>query len=134
MTTQNSLTRSPHTFLRRVLYADHTVSGLSGLALVAGAAPVARFLGWSTPVVVAEIGVLLLLYSAGLYYTARQATPDRRLVWVAIGLNVAWVLVSVIGVATGWLPLTAGGKWAVLIAADGVAVFAALEFYGLRRN
>ena len=134
MNTQTARIAASPTFLRRVLYADHTMSGLSGLAMVFGAAPIARFLGWSSPAWVVEIGLLLIVYSAGLFYAARQAVPDRRLVWAAIGLNAAWVLASVIIVATGWVPLTVAGKWAVLIVADAVAAFAALEYYGLRRG
>jgi hypothetical protein len=134
MTAAKSLTQSQPTFLRRVLYADHTVSGLAGLAMLIAPGPIARFLGWSQPLVVAEIGVALVLYSALLFFTARQAVPDRRLVWAAIGLNGAWVLASVVLVVTPWVPLTSAGQWAVLIVADGVAVFAVLEFWGLQRK
>jgi hypothetical protein len=134
MTTQAARTPASPTFLRRVLYADHTVSGLSGLALLLGSRPIARFLGLDNPIWVLEIGGLLILYSAGLYLAARQAVPNRRLVWAAIALNAAWVLASLVIVATPWVPLTTAGKWAVLFVADVVAAFGVLEFVGLRRR
>jgi hypothetical protein len=134
MTTSKSLPTVFPSFIQRVLYADHTVSGLSGLAFVAAPAPIARFIGWSDPRWIFATGILLIAFSAGLFFIARQPRPDRRLVWAAVGLNAAWVAASFALVVTGWLPLAPAGKWAVLIVADVVAAFAALEIYALRRG
>lgn len=120
-------------FLRRVIRADGLFSGFSGLLLMAAAAPLAAFLGLSTPWVLAAIGVTLLLYAADLWTIAAQKPISRRLTIAVITADVAWVLASWAIILTGWPALTTPGAWAVAIVSDVVILFAILKYVGLRR-
>ncbi|GAB4431774.1 MAG: hypothetical protein Kow0031_12990 [Anaerolineae bacterium] len=122
------------TFLRRVIRADGLFSGLSGLLLIAAAGPLAAFLGLSAPWVLAAIGVMLLLYSADLWYIAAQRPISHRLTIAAIVADLAWVLASWAIILTGRPALTTPGAWAVAIVSDVVILFAVLKYVGLRRK
>ncbi len=123
-------TDSPR-FLRGALLADGVVSGLSGVVLLALPGTIAAFIGWSSPGILAMLGVALLIYSAALLRNARRETPERAEAAVAVALNIAWVVGS-LGVITAG-GLTTAGNWAVALVADVVLVFAILQVVGLRR-
>jgi hypothetical protein len=133
MAAQTTLHNDGFVFLRRVLQADGLSSGISGAALTFGAGPVGAFLGLETTWVLVLIGILLLVYAAALFYAAAQERIERQFLAAVIALNVAWVIGSGVILLTEWLPLTPGGWWAVAVVADAVAIFAALQYYGLRR-
>ena len=48
-------------------------------------------------------------------------------------MDIAWVVGSALLLFTGWVSFTTAGWWAVLLVADVVALFAILEFVGIRR-
>jgi len=56
-----------------------------------------------------------------------------RLALAFVAMDGLWVVGSAILLAGGWVPLTAAGRWAILIVAAIVALFAVLQYYGLRR-
>ena len=119
-------------FLRRVLYADALTSGVSGVALVAAPALVARAIGLASgAVTVAGVGLLLLAYALWLVTNARRPLPRREEALAAIALNLAWVAGTGVVVAAGWL--SRPGSWAVLAVADVVLAFAVLEIIGIRK-
>jgi hypothetical protein len=128
----SSQERSIH-FLRRVLQADALASGLSGALLIVAAKPLAAFIGVGLPLPLIITGAFLLLYAGGLLQQAAQDSLSRRFVTAVIIINVAWVIGSGLLLLTDLVSLTVAGKWAVALVADLVAVFAGLQFYGLRR-
>lgn len=123
---------SNSTLLRRALLGNSAFSAVSGVALIAGAQPIATFLGLHAPFVLAGTGVVLMLYAASLYRTATQNPIDAREALLAVGLDVAWVIGSALILLGGWLPLTGEGRWTVAIVAEVVAIFAVLQYYGVR--
>jgi hypothetical protein len=102
--------------------------------LTFGAQPAAVFLGLEPAWVLAVIGVALLFYAAALFQTAAREPLNRQLAVTAIVMDAAWVVGSALILFTNWLPLTTAGWWAVAVVADVVAIFAALQFYGLRQG
>jgi hypothetical protein len=78
-------------------------------------------------------GVLLVPWVALLLWTTTRPRPKRGLVLAIVGANVAWV------VASAWLPLsglfspTTLGTGFVIAQAVAVAVFADLQWIGLRQ-
>jgi hypothetical protein len=80
------------------------------------------------------LGIGLLGFAGLLYLTARQRPLGLRQANLIFWLDVAWVVGSALLLATGWAPLTSAGWWAVLVVADVVALFAILEFVGIRRT
>lgn len=131
MTTMSTTKRDG--LLRLALRGNGLFSGLSGLlAIIAGGA-VANFIGAGDAALFAFLGASLVLYALLLAYLASRETLDARLTWAAIGADVLWVLASVAILATDAFGLSTGGRWLVLILADVVAVFAVVQYVGLRR-
>jgi len=120
-------------FLRRVLQANTATSTLMGILFIGLSGTVASFLGLASPAIIVVLGIGLLVFAAGVYWASTQNPTHRQHVLIIFLLDVAWVVGSTIILLTNVIPLTTEGKWAVLFAADAVAVFAALEYYGLRR-
>jgi hypothetical protein len=108
-------------------------SGVSGIALVLLAGPLASLFGLDAPIVFVVIGVGLLPYAAWLFQVTSREPIGRSAVLVAALLDTAWVLGSAVGLLANAFPVSTEGKWLILFAADAVGVFAALEFYALWR-
>lgn len=119
--------------LRGVLQANMIFSGLSGLLLAAAATPLSPWLGVSATWPLVVIGIGLLGFAFLLFQIARQSPIDLRQANIIFWLDVAWVVGSALLLFTGWVSLTNAGWWAVLLVADVVALFAILEFIGIRR-
>lgn len=119
--------------LRNALRANASFSFFSGLILLLGAQPAAQFMGIQEPLVLRFMGIVLVLFAVDLIWIASKDPIDRRLAWAVTLLDVAWVLGSVVILITDLVPLTVAGRWAVALVAEVVAVFAVLEFIGLRR-
>jgi hypothetical protein len=119
--------------LRVALRIDALASAASAaLALLAGSF-LADVLG--TPLsLLWPTGVLLVAWAAALWVVASRSRMNTTAVWAIIALNILWVVDSIVLVAAGWFALTVLGTAFVLIQAAAVAVFADLEFVGLRRT
>jgi len=122
-----------NSLLRHTLRANGVFSGLSGLLFTLAAASITRFIGLPWPAVLIVVGLSLIGYAASLFIASNRAEVDRRAVAVFIALDVAWVVGSGLLLVTAWVPFTAAGKWAIVIIADVVALFALVQVYGLRR-
>ncbi len=124
-----SLSATP---LRALLVFDASTCVALGAVLVAADRFVARITGLP-PALLAEAGLVLLVFAACLAaVVARRAVP-RMAVLAIVDANLAWAVASVVyvvGFADGATPV---GR--ALVAAQGVAVaaLATLEFVALRR-
>lgn len=121
------------TFLRRVLWADAATCLAAGLLMTLGAAPLERHFGLP-PELSRYAGVGLLPFAAFLVYLAARERLKAPVVWAVIALNVLWTADSLLLLVSGWIAPTAAGSAFVLAQALGVALFAALEFVGLRKS
>lgn len=119
-------------FLRRVLLTNATFSALIGALLAVDSALVAPLLGLPGRLLTV-LGVIIVLAAVEMAWFATRPQLDLRFVKLIFALDCAWVLVSIALLLTGLLPLSTGGKWAIGVVADIVALFALLEFLGLRR-
>ncbi|MBI1880412.1 MAG: hypothetical protein HYR94_19715 [Chloroflexi bacterium] len=134
MILQNAAQSAKSTLLRRTLQTNGVFSGLSGIVLIAGATQLTSLLGLDTHLILIVVGVVCILYAASLFFNTTQKFVDPAFAWFAIIVDSTWVLGSLIILFTGWPALTSTGWWAVAIVADIVAVFAILQFVGLRRQ
>jgi hypothetical protein len=126
------VTQTDHSrFLRRSLQLDGVASGLCGAVLLFAAQPISTLFGLSTSGVARVVGGLLLVYAAALLWNASRLTVSRGETLLAVVLNAAWVLGSLVVVVDG--PLTLIGNAAVAAVAAAVLGFAVLEVLGLRR-
>ncbi|MFW6096501.1 MAG: hypothetical protein ACOC9Z_00405 [Chloroflexota bacterium] len=128
-------TTSPQTtpLLQRVMRANALFSAISGAILVFTAPALARLMGIPWPLALTITGVLLLAYGPALWTLAGRADKVAWPGWLAVILDVLWVAGSAGLVFGGWLPLTTAGIWIIVVLADIVAVFAVLQFIGIRR-
>ena len=118
---------------RAALLLDAYTVAPFALIVIAGAQPIAEFLGWDEPLVLVGLGLVFLPYAAMLWLDARRPRFTRRMLWVPIGLNSAWIAASATILATGSPALTTGGSWAVGVVAALVAGIAAVQAVALRR-
>jgi hypothetical protein len=89
-------------------------------------------LGVSPPALLAAVGGGLVLYAAGLFWTARRLPIPDAAAWAAIVLDLGWVVGSVAVIEVGMLsPI---GTGLVALVAAVVLTFAVLQFVGVRQT
>ena len=118
--------------LRFALRLDAAGSGVLGLVELAAAAPLADPLGMTTAGL-RGTGAFLVAYALGLVLLAARPVIPRAAAWAVVVGNTAWVLGSMGAAVAGRDTFTALGVAVVLAQAAAVAVFADLQWLGLRR-
>ena len=121
------------TFLRWTLLADAATCVATGLLMMLGSGQLEQFLGLPAGLL-RYAGVSLLPFAAFLVYLAKRENLSTQGVWTAIVLNTIWTAASLLLLMTGRVALTELGYTFVIAQALGVAVFAGLEFFGLRKS
>ncbi|MBA3805918.1 MAG: hypothetical protein H0X14_09450 [Acidobacteria bacterium] len=121
------------TFLRRVLFADAATCVACGLLLAFGAGRLEQLLG--LPAGLSRYaGLSLLPFAAFLGYLATRENLSQKVVWWVIILNALWTIDSILLLMSGWVAPTGLGAAFIVFQAVGVAMFAALEYFGLRKS
>jgi len=129
MTTSNS----PSRLLRRVLLADAATSGAIGLLMMLGSSLLEQLLG--LPAELSRYaGISLLPFAAFLVYLATRENLSQSAVRAVIVLNALWTAGSILLLLSGWIEPTGLGYAFVIFQAFGVAMFAGLEYLGLRKS
>jgi hypothetical protein len=117
--------------LRSTLVINGVSTVLCGLVLLAVPGTLAELLGVSAPALLAVVGGGLVLYAAGLFWTARRRPIPDAAAWAAIVLDLGWVVGSVALIEVGVLsPI---GTGLVALVAAVVLIFAVLQFVGVRQ-
>jgi hypothetical protein len=118
--------------LERSMIADALITGMTGVALVAGAGLLHELLG--VPVALMRYaGLILIPYAAIVFYWSDPTRLSRPRAWTVIALNLAWVAASVMLLLADWIAPTSLGIAFVLFQAVIVALFAELQYTGLRK-
>lgn len=120
-------------FLQNVLRANAIFSTVSGLVFIFFARSLAELMGITNSMILVGLGVLILPFAVYVYKISTMETFNSKLVWVIIELDLLWVVASAVLLLTNLVPLTTAGKWTVGLSAAIVAVFAVLEYAGLRK-
>ena len=123
-----------HTFFETVTVTFEVI-GVAAMALgiVIAARPLSFLFG--IPVfVLTSVGLVLLPFAAWVGWLARQNSPPRKLVWLLIASNVAWVADSFLLMLSDRMPLTALGSEFIAIQALLTAGITTLEFVAIRRT
>ena len=118
-------------FLRKALMGNALFSTLSGLTILFAQGWVLRILGLASNVNLLILGVGLIVFAVTLVVNARRQQVKRSDAWIAVLMDVAWVLGSYILIFI--VPFSTEGKWVVGVVAELVLVFAVLQFVGIRR-
>lgn len=120
-------------FLRYALIADAAASGATGLLMIAGAGLLEGLLGLPAALT-REAGLLLVPYVAFVAFVGTREHISRTAVQATIALNVIWTVCSVGLLVTDYVAPTALGYAFVIGQAAVVALFAELQFIGLRQS
>jgi hypothetical protein len=118
--------------LRFALRLDAAGSGTLGLLALAAATPLADLLGMTAGELLGT-GAFLVGYALALVLLAARPVIPRAGAWTVVVGNSLWVLGSIGAVVAGRDTFTALGVAVVLAQAAAVAVFADLQWLGLRR-
>ena len=119
--------------LQKTLAINAGFSGLSGLVMSLASQPLARFMGIQEPIQLALVGINLILFSGFLIWLVRQPSTPRALAWSVVAGDLAWVVLSALGLATLPHQLSTGGIFLVLDVASIVAGFALAQIFYLTR-
>ena len=119
-------------WLRTAFKANGAFSALSALVLLFGDGLVAALLGaFDALGEIHFVGVNLAIFAAFLFWLASREHISPRLAVAVIAADLLWVAASWIAIGAG---MTSGqGAWVVAMVADVVALFAVLQYMGLRR-
>src|SRR5262245_4520740 len=101
--------------------------------MMIGAAFLAELLGLPSGLL-RYAGASLLPFAALLIYLTSRKSLSAAAVWAIIVLNVLWTADSLLIVGTGWITPNQLGYTFVTFQALGVAMFAGLEYVGLRKS
>jgi hypothetical protein len=133
-TLKRAKVQAPPSLLRKALIGNATFSGLSGSIFLLASESIATFLGVENPLILTITGIVLIFYAPFLVWLANQNPDPRFLVWLVIELDILWVIGSAVLIFSNLIPLTVPGKWAIAILADTVAIFAIVQYVGLRKQ
>lgn len=118
--------------LRRALQANAIFSTICAALLVWAARPLGEWMGLP-PTALRVLGLGFIPFILFLFYMTRQPTINPAHARFILILDAAWVVLTPVLLLSGWLPLTATGKWIIILTTDIVAILAVLEYVGLRR-
>lgn len=126
-------TLASSSLLRFALRLDGVGSLACGALATLAAAPLAAWFQTSAGAVLA-VGLFMLAYGLTVFWLGQRPHLPRWVVLAVIGGNLLWVLESLLLPLLGWISPTPLG-WTLLLAqAVGVALFAQLQYSGLRRS
>lgn len=121
------------TFLRRALMADAAVSGATGVLMLVAAGVLASLLGLPAELL-RWAGIALIPFAAFVLYVARRETASRALTLAVVAMNALWAVGSIVLLLAPGIAPTAVGYVFVIGQAVAVALFAELQYVGLRRK
>jgi len=116
--------------LRFALTLDGVVTGANGIALLAGAPMLDRWLGLPAGLLVA-VGAFLTVYGA--LVLRLSSGPVRGAVVAVIAANAMWAADTLLALALDWHDPTLAGQLVIAVQAVGCAGFAALQYLGLKQ-
>jgi hypothetical protein len=130
-TTSTRQTTSSDSLLRLAMRADAIIVGLTGIALLAAAAPLSSFTGIPKSV---EYGVGIFSVAYGIVVFALAALQRVRPAGIGTAIaNALCTVLAIVVVVADLLPLTTAGVVLVIAAGVYTAVFAELQYAGVRR-
>lgn len=132
MSTTATQVKANDRMLRIVLKLDAIATCVTGLGFVALGQMHESLYGLPTSLTM-PAGIFLLAYAAMVWFASTRPRVSPALVWTIIIGNTTWAVASATLILADLVPLTGLGIAFVALQAAAVAVFAELQFIGLRR-
>ena len=120
------------TFLRYVLFADAATCTVTGFAMSLGTSVLTSLTGLPANILF-YAGLGLFPFVGLLIFIGTKREVPSAAIWTVIVINALWTLDSFLLLVTGWVEPTMFGYAFVTFQAVGVAGFALLEYFGLRK-
>ncbi|MBN9233115.1 MULTISPECIES: hypothetical protein [Phyllobacteriaceae] len=120
-------------FLRNVLLLDAVATGATAVLALAGASLLGPLLGIPSGLLF-WAGVALVPFVAMVFAVSRRQTVSRAMLVEIIAINVLWVVASFGLLVSGAISPNLLGIAFVSAQAVAVALFAELQYVGLRRQ
>lgn len=120
-------------FLRNALLLDAAATGATGLLLIGGAGLLEGLLGLPAGLM-RWAGLVLIPFVAFVAWAGTREPASQGAVALIIAVNVLWVVASVCLLVSGLVAPTLLGYAFVLAQAAVVALFAELQYVGLKRS
>ena len=117
--------------LRRALQGNALFSMISGALILAINRALVEFLGLPSNASLTPLGIGLLGYAGWLLWNAKREKIRILDAWIAVILDMVWVVGSYALLFA--VRFSSGGKWAVVLVAELVFLFAVMQWLGLRR-
>jgi hypothetical protein len=117
--------------LKKALASNAVFSVVSGVVILSANRWLVKSFGLPEKVSLAVLGVSLIVYAAILWFNARRPEIKITDAWVAVIMDVIWVVGSCALIFL--VPFSVGGKWVVALVAELVLAFAILQWLGIRR-
>ena len=117
--------------LRRALQGNALFSMISGALILAINRPLVEFLGLPSNASLTPLGIGFLGYAGWLLWNAKREKIRILDAWIAVILDIVWVVGSYALLLA--VRFSSGGKWAVVLVAELVFLFAVMQWLGLRR-
>jgi hypothetical protein len=117
--------------LKKALTGNAVFSVVSGTVILLANRWLVKLLGLPETVSLAILGVSLIVYAAILLLSARKSKIKVTDAWVAVIMDVIWVVASYALIFV--VPFSVGGKWVVALVAELVLGFAVLQWLGIRK-
>jgi hypothetical protein len=124
---------NPTLFLRRAIQADAIITGAMAVLLVAAAGVLGPMLNLPDAFL-REVGVFLIVYAALVGFLGTRELMPKAAVWLVIVANAIWTIDSIALLFTGWVSPNLLGQAFVVAQAVAVAIFAELQYIGLKRS
>ena len=121
----------PAPLLRQALLADAVTTAACAALLIGGAGILDDLLGLPAGLL-RGAGLVLVPFVALVSWLGTRQRLPRMMILAVIGLNILWVIDSVLLLVGGWAAPTAAGLAFVIAQAVAVAMYAELQIIGLR--
>lgn len=123
----------PSPFLRQALLADALITGATALLLILGAGLLTDLLDLPAALL-RYAGLILVPFVVFVGSIATREHINRAQVWAVILMNALWVAASIGLLLSSWVAPNLLGSIFVIFQALVVAVFAELQYMGMRRT
>lgn len=117
--------------LRMALQGNALFSVVSGMIILAMNRTLVGFLGLPSNASLTALGIGLIAYAGWLLWNARRGKIKIADAWIAVVLDMVWVLGSYVLLFA--VRFSTGGKWAVALVAEVVFLFGVTQWLGLRK-